>query len=58
MDLILKDKVVMVAAGTKGLGFGIARALAREDFDEDPGCLWRLDSGFCLPWKWAALYAS
>jgi 3-oxoacyl-[acyl-carrier protein] reductase len=30
MDLQLKDKVIMVAAGSKGLGFGIAQACARE----------------------------
>lgn len=30
MDLGLKDKVVMVAASSKGLGFGIARQAARE----------------------------
>lgn len=30
MDLNVKDKVAIVAAGTKGLGFGIARELARE----------------------------
>ena len=30
MDLKLKNKVAMVAASSKGLGFGIARALAQE----------------------------
>jgi 3-oxoacyl-[acyl-carrier protein] reductase len=30
MDLELKDKVVMIAAASRGLGFGIARAVARE----------------------------
>ncbi|MFO7670803.1 MAG: SDR family oxidoreductase [Bacteroidales bacterium] len=30
MDLGIKDKVVMVAASSKGLGFGIAREAARE----------------------------
>jgi 3-oxoacyl-[acyl-carrier protein] reductase len=30
MDLELKDKVVMVAASSKGLGFGIAKQAARE----------------------------
>ncbi|MBF0198850.1 MAG: SDR family NAD(P)-dependent oxidoreductase, partial [Planctomycetes bacterium] len=30
MDLKLKDKVFMVAAGSKGLGFGIAKALLEE----------------------------
>ena len=30
MDLQLKDKVIMVAAGTKGLGFGIAEACAQD----------------------------
>lgn len=30
MDLGLKDKVAVVAAASKGLGFGVARALARE----------------------------
>lgn len=30
MDLGLRDKVIMVAAGSKGLGFGIAQACARE----------------------------
>ena len=30
MDLGLKDKVVMVAASSKGLGFGIARQAALE----------------------------
>ncbi|MCA9985861.1 MAG: SDR family oxidoreductase [Anaerolineales bacterium] len=30
MDLQLKDKVIMVAAGSKGLGFGIAEACARD----------------------------
>ena len=30
MDLELKDKVVLVAAASKGLGFGIARQAARE----------------------------
>ena len=30
MDLKLKDKVIMVAAGSKGLGFGIAQACARD----------------------------
>ena len=30
MDLALKDKVIMVAASSKGLGFGIAEAVARE----------------------------
>lgn len=30
MDLGLKDKVIMVAAASKGLGFGIAQAAARE----------------------------
>lgn len=30
MDLHLRDKVIMVAAGTKGLGFGIAQACAQE----------------------------
>jgi 3-oxoacyl-[acyl-carrier protein] reductase len=30
MDLGLKDKVALVAAASKGLGFGIAQALARE----------------------------
>jgi len=30
MDLALRNKVVMVAAGSKGLGFGIAQALAHE----------------------------
>ncbi len=30
MDLGLKDKVIMVAASSKGLGFGIAAAVARE----------------------------
>jgi 3-oxoacyl-[acyl-carrier protein] reductase len=30
MDLHLKDKVIMAAASSKGLGFGIANALARE----------------------------
>jgi 3-oxoacyl-[acyl-carrier protein] reductase len=29
MDLHLRDKVIMVAAGTKGLGFGIAEACAQ-----------------------------
>jgi 3-oxoacyl-[acyl-carrier protein] reductase len=31
MDLGLKGKVALVAAASKGLGFGVARALARED---------------------------
>lgn len=30
MDLGLKDKVIMVAAASKGLGYGIAEAVARE----------------------------
>src|SRR5690606_7772024 len=30
MDLGLKDRIALVAAGSKGLGFGVARALARE----------------------------
>jgi 3-oxoacyl-[acyl-carrier protein] reductase len=30
MDLGLKDKVALVAASSKGLGYGVARALARE----------------------------
>ena len=30
MDLGLKDKVALVAGASKGLGFGVARALARE----------------------------
>ena len=30
MDLELKDKVVMIAAASRGLGYGIARAAARE----------------------------
>src|SRR5438105_3021999 len=30
MDLGLKDKVALVAAASKGLGFGVARALAKE----------------------------
>ncbi len=30
MDLQLKDKVIMVAAGSKGLGFGIAEACAKD----------------------------
>lgn len=30
MDLNLKDKVIMVAAGSRGLGFGIAEACAQE----------------------------
>jgi 3-oxoacyl-[acyl-carrier protein] reductase len=30
MDLKLKDKVIMVAASSKGLGFGVADAVARE----------------------------
>jgi 3-oxoacyl-[acyl-carrier protein] reductase len=30
MDLGLKDGVALVAAGSKGLGYGVARALARE----------------------------
>ncbi len=30
MDLGLKDKVIMVAASSKGLGFGIARQAALE----------------------------
>ena len=30
MDLRLKDKVIMVAAASKGLGYGIAQAVARE----------------------------
>lgn len=30
MDLQLKEKVIMVAAGTKGLGFGIAQACAQD----------------------------
>ena len=30
MDLKLKDKIIMVAAGSKGLGFGIAQACARD----------------------------
>jgi 3-oxoacyl-[acyl-carrier protein] reductase len=30
MDLGLKDKVILVAAASKGLGFGVARAVARE----------------------------
>jgi 3-oxoacyl-[acyl-carrier protein] reductase len=30
MDLGLKDKVALVAAASKGLGYGVARALARE----------------------------
>lgn len=30
MDLQLKDRVIMVAASSKGLGLGIARAVARE----------------------------
>ncbi len=30
MDLNLKDKVIMVAAGSRGLGFGIAKACAQE----------------------------
>ncbi|MCB8944257.1 MAG: SDR family oxidoreductase [Ardenticatenaceae bacterium] len=30
MDLKLKEKVIMVAAGSKGLGFGIAQACARD----------------------------
>ena len=30
MDLDLKDKVIMVAASSKGLGFGVAEAVARE----------------------------
>ena len=30
MDLGLKDKVIMIAAASKGLGFGIAQAVARE----------------------------
>ena len=30
MDLGLKDKVIMVAAASKGLGYGIAQAVAQE----------------------------
>lgn len=30
MDLMLKDRIVMVAAASEGIGFGIAEALARE----------------------------
>lgn len=30
MDLMLKDRVVMVAAASEGIGYGIAEALARE----------------------------
>ncbi|MCP5094991.1 MAG: 3-oxoacyl-ACP reductase, partial [Chloroflexi bacterium] len=30
MDLGLKDKVIMVAAASKGLGYGIAEAIAQE----------------------------
>jgi 3-oxoacyl-[acyl-carrier protein] reductase len=30
MDLGLRDRVALVAAGSKGLGFGVARALARD----------------------------
>ena len=30
MDLKLQKKVAMVAASSKGLGFGVAQALARE----------------------------
>src|SRR5664279_272087 len=30
MDLGLKNKVALVAASSKGLGYGVARALARE----------------------------
>ena len=30
MDLNLSEKVIMVAAASKGLGFGIAKAVARE----------------------------
>ena len=30
MDLQLKNKVAMVAASSKGLGYGVAEALARE----------------------------
>ena len=30
MDLYLKDKVVIVTGGAKGIGFGIAKVLAAE----------------------------
>src|SRR5579872_2348452 len=30
MDLLLKDKVVVVTGGAKGIGFGIVEALAKE----------------------------
>jgi 3-oxoacyl-[acyl-carrier protein] reductase len=30
VDLNLKDKVIIVAASSKGLGFGVAEAVARE----------------------------
>ena len=37
MDFKLEDKVIMVAASSKGLGFGIAEAVAREGANGFPG---------------------